>query len=241
MIDEIDYSLYYDDDDFPEDQDINCTYPNTFKDDGFCSCIEGFEGDPYDPNGCYKCMETCGENAECVFPGTCKCMMGYEGNPTKKCEIILPKILNMSTNFSFVEGGTLVTVSYSYNNVGPFSAFCKFGDRYVNAEITNTKQKFITCRAPPKQPQIVNFYISFDGHHWSTEDVKFEYKIQFTIVNIVPFVFLYFGLIGVIALILYCSFRKKIMQPTKEEKEPFFNDPERPRKRRQRARRRGHL
>ncbi|XP_028157244.1 uncharacterized protein LOC114350564 isoform X7 [Ostrinia furnacalis] len=83
---------------------------------GACVCSEGYEGDPYSPQGCrrecenndecspnlacirFKCIDpcprTCGQMAQCIVENhvpICTCPRGYSGDPFFECKrIVLP-------------------------------------------------------------------------------------------------------------------------------------------------------
>lgn len=98
---------------------------------GACVCSEGYEGDPYSPQGCrrecennddcspnlscirFKCIDpcprTCGQMAQCIVENhvpICTCPKGYSGDPFFECkQIILPRknqdILHILRKFTF--------------------------------------------------------------------------------------------------------------------------------------------
>lgn len=228
---------YFDPDDFPNN-DFNCTFPNTNRtEDGFCECIEGYSGDPYNPKGCYKCKDKCAINANCEYPGVCKCIYGYIGDGADNCELAIPHMLGITPNSSLPEGSIIINVSYTYAFGKPYQAYCRFGRSYVNhVSITDD---IIQCRAPPRNPGEYEFSISVDEKYWSNEKVMFEYKSppQISRVSIIPIILIYLGFLVTVSLVLYLIFGRKnnkFMEPTRDEKEPFLLDPERP-KRKKRA------
>lgn len=225
---------YYDPD---EIQDYNCTYPNTNKtEDGFCECIDGYSGDPYNPKGCFKCPYNCTENADCEYPGVCKCYYGYVGDGLNKCELAIPELIGITPKFSYPDGLVMVNVTYKYAFGTPYQAYCRFGQSYVNHY--SIDNNVITCMAPPRNPGKYDLSISFDERHWSKENFTFEYRDlpQANRISILSLLLVYLGILAVVSVILYLTFGKKSKYvPTKDEKEPFLIDPEKPKKRKKRA------
>lgn len=226
---------FYDPEEYP-DPDFNCTYPNTNKtEEGYCECIDGYTGDPYSKNGCYKCKQECVENANCEYPGICKCFYGYSGNGTEKCEIALPVMLEVSPNTSYPQGLIIINVSYKYEFGKPYQAYCRFGKSYVNH--FSISDDIIQCMAPPRSPGKFEFSISVDEKHWSKEKIIFEYidTPSPSRISIIPLLLIYIAFLVLISVLLYLFIGrrgKKLFEPTKEEKEPFLFDPERPKKKR---------
>lgn len=224
---------YFDPDEYPY-HDYNCTFPNTNKtEEGFCECIEGYTGDPYNPKGCFKCKYNCTENADCEYPGVCKCFYGYIGDGINSCELELPEIIDVTPKTSYPEGLVIISVSYKYSFGKPYQAYCRFGKSYVNhISITNDT---IQCMAPPRSPGQYEFSISLDEQSWSKGKYMFEYinRPQPSRISIIPIILIYLGILVVISVVLYLIVGKKnnkFMGPTKEEKEPFLIDPEKPKK-----------
>lgn len=229
----LNYHNYFDDGDLNFSYEaINCSNPHSHKNEyGYCDCDDGYSGDPESSRGCYKCSQNCTTYAECVYPGVCECMYGYIGNGTVKCELAIPKIVSLSPNFAYLSDNIIVNVSYSYPFHKPYSAYCKFGDYSLLAE--SITENLLICRAPHKHPQKIPVSISFDGIHYSKVAVDFEYRSPFSFVSVLYLSTIYIVLIAVITLCLFVLLRKRGKHqdiPTKEEKEPFFIDPENPQK-----------
>ncbi|OHT17478.1 hypothetical protein TRFO_02499 [Tritrichomonas foetus] len=156
----------------------NCTNPNTVLDwMNKCVCIDGYpHGDPNSPEGCFKCEETCHFYAKCIFPGKCDCIDPYKGDGVLKCEVEIPHLISISPDSGSTDGGTLVNISYTYQNAPQPKkyAYIKFGALIVHSdEVTSN---YITCRAPARQSHSVVVSISFDTIGWSKEEVFFKYQ-----------------------------------------------------------------
>ena len=149
-----------------------CLNPNTHKTyEGTCECDYGYSnGDPYAPEGCYRCNRECHDNSICVYPGKCACMHGYVENSVKKCVLPAPHLLSAEPNPVYADG--YETVRFSYYTSPNFTAlggFCKFGSVSVIAKISEEGR--MVCTVPKLKAVAVRAFISFDNVSWSSEEL----------------------------------------------------------------------
>ncbi|OHT11726.1 hypothetical protein TRFO_18798 [Tritrichomonas foetus] len=156
-------------DKFDEKESDNfCKLNHTRVVDDKCVCEEGYiSTDPY-LYGCWKCEQTCHQNAICVSPGKCECLLSFKGDGVEVCTENPPTIIHYSPSYCYAGKYCSILVNYSYHTNYSEYSFCRFNDYVVKSEDPDGYS--FRCNFPTYFTGKAKFSISFDSNVWSKED-----------------------------------------------------------------------
>jgi hypothetical protein len=132
----------------------------------------------------------------------------------------LPVIVAVTPVEGWSHEETLVAVSYRWALKEPVAeAFCRFGMLFSAAQKVDADA--VVCKAPARPKQVVSVAISFDGAHWSREDVQFTYKNKFSVVKAAALVAGYAAAVVGVGAFVWWAFRRG-KDDKAAETEPFM-------------------
>lgn len=146
---------------------VRCLFINTVEENGKCVCVPGYWSDDPLRKGCWKCNETCHENAWCQLNGLCRCKKGFAGDGVNDCHFTAPEISDIVPT-RCQERNCIVTITMADNKRVSSQAFCRFDTSIVLADTFD--HTAITCRVPRFHRSVVKVAVSLDGIYWSEQE-----------------------------------------------------------------------